>query len=313
MRDILIFNNKNDWLEQRLLDITSSDVASIFGLGRESYYKLFQIKKHHILIQEDNEYMRIGRAIEPYIALLAGEMLEKDLGCKIKKKEEYIRIPELRVGSSFDYVSDNYPDEFLVEIKNVDAFIFSKDWTKNEHGEIIPPFQIELQVQHQMLVSGINTCYIAALIGGNRFELVRRKANAEIQKRILEHVDQFWKDVNNIDDIEPDLENKKDIEFFEQYISRKEKKTLVANQPIVDMIESYKQYTDTKRNIEKELDKIKTQISIETGDCDTVVDESGKKMCAFLKIPASKGKLITQEMVGLYFNEKREFRRFSLY
>jgi predicted phage-related endonuclease len=313
MRDILIFNNKSDWLDQRLSDITSSDVASLFGLGRDSYYKLFQIKKHHIVIDEDNEYMRIGRAIEPFIAQIACERIEQDLGCKIKKKEEYIRIPELRAGSSFDYVSKNYQDEFLVEIKNVDGFIFSRDWKKNEIGELIPPYQIELQVQHQMLVSGINTCYIAALVGGNRFELIKRGANEAIQQHITDRVNQFWKDIENMEDVSPDFSNKKDIEFFEKYIEKKEPKILVAKQPVVDMIESYKQYRDSKRHIEEELDKLKTQISLETGDADTIVDGTGKKMCSFVTVPGSKGKLITQEMVGIYINEKREYKRFSLY
>jgi predicted phage-related endonuclease len=80
----------------------------------------------------------------------------------------------------------------LLEIKNVDSLVFRNEWTEDEDGNIEPPLHILFQVHTQMLVSGITTAYVAALVGGNRASLYRCEYDEQIGARIIEEADKLW-------------------------------------------------------------------------------------------------------------------------
>ncbi|NSB14109.1 YqaJ viral recombinase family protein [Clostridium beijerinckii] len=63
----------------------------------------------------------------------------------------------------------------------------AKEWD----GEEIPPSHI-LQCQHYMEVLGADTCYIAALIGGQRFVYKEIKRDEELISMIVEAEKNFW-------------------------------------------------------------------------------------------------------------------------
>ena len=51
---------------------------------------------------------------------------------------------------------------------------------ENDDGLIEAPLHIEFQVQHQLLVSGYQTAYIAVLVGGNTLKLIKRERNEKV-------------------------------------------------------------------------------------------------------------------------------------
>lgn len=206
-RVIIPYTTEEEWLEHRLNDLTSSDIPTLFGVGYKNYEELLKEKSARVIgTFTFNERIDWGIALQDAIA----NEFARQNKWTIRKKTEYIRIPELRIGSSFDFeimerpssdtpnisrinlIKDGYE---LLEIKNVDSLEYKNKWITTGFEIEATPY-IELQVQHQLLVSGLQVAYIGGLIGGNKGVLLRREANPKIHKAILEKAEKFWKEVN---------------------------------------------------------------------------------------------------------------------
>src|SRR5687768_10656933 len=134
-REILHFNDEQAWLNARAIDITSTESSSLFGYGRSETAFELACRKHGDTESrfKPNERTEIGKEIENAIAARVARLY----GVKVRHKNEYMRVHEWRMGSSFDYeivgVSDDQVDDNrlrlalgqmgpgLMEIKNVDS------------------------------------------------------------------------------------------------------------------------------------------------------------------------------------------------
>lgn len=198
-REIIPFTTEEAWLENRKKDLTSTDIADLFGCGYATYEELFNRKLKGLDSQfVPNERSNWGKALEPAIA---GEFARIN-NWTIKKKSEYIRIPELRIGSSFDYEIIGIGDgrfglvtcNVLMEIKNVGVDAYKRDWNKG--FTIEAPAKIEFQIQNELLVSGLIKCYLCVLVGGNQGIPLIREANKKIQDAILLKAAEFWRRID---------------------------------------------------------------------------------------------------------------------
>lgn len=199
-REIIQFTTEEAWLKERINDLTSSDIPCLFGCGYQSYEELILCKRNKSTSAiTTDERMQWGNALQDAIA---NEFAIQN-NWTIRKKTEYIRIPEIRIGSSFDYEiieeseddkCEAYADNAILEIKNVDQFQYKKEWHQGFQIEATP--YIELQIQHQLLISGLNKGYIGALIGGNQGVILPREANKKIHDAILIKAEKFWKEVD---------------------------------------------------------------------------------------------------------------------
>ena len=209
-RIVIPFTTEEDWLANRIHDLTSSDIPCLFGVGYQTYADLFRHKLNGTAPKfEPTEEVLWGKAFEPVIAQ---EMARRN-GWNIRRKDEYIRIPELRLASSFDYCIEDiendtpiklqpgrvYPYPYhrevaLMEVKNVNSFKYKKDWREGFDIESTP--YIEIQVQNELLVSQLPVCYICVCVGGFRGLTLRRIANPNIQNAILAKSKQFWQAID---------------------------------------------------------------------------------------------------------------------
>ena len=169
------------WLADRKLDITSTEVAALFGAGAyiKTPYELYHLKAGLLAPEafEGNERTKWGNRLEAPIA----HGIAEDLGLIVEPFKVYMRIEECRLGASFDFkiiglVEDADENEAramfrqhgtgILEIKNVDGLQFKRAWI--DDGEVIEaPAHIEMQVQAQMEVADIGWSIIAPLVGGN--------------------------------------------------------------------------------------------------------------------------------------------------
>lgn len=227
-REFITPRDEAHWLELRKSDLTSTMVPALFGCSPYSTaFQLWHEIKHDLPSSfEDNERMFWGRHLESGIARAVG--IKEEI--RVAPYKDYIRVPELRLGSSFDYVelveTDDLPpleaegqppQKFLtpsaiIEIKNVDGLQFKNGWKEDEDGNLEAPLHIEIQIQHQMLVSGINVCKLRALVGGNKVVQINRQANPEFQQMILAKCAAFWHSIDN--NLEPSPNFAKDAEFI---------------------------------------------------------------------------------------------------
>lgn len=191
--------DRESWLALRRQDITSTEASALFGLSPYStQYELWH-QKHGLLDDEidDNERMAAGRHLEPAIASLVAERF----GVKVVPFKVYARDPDQRMGSSFDFqiigheydAASELADHVarygtgILEIKNVDFLAHRDRWTKDEC-----PDHIEVQLQHQLELTGYEWGAIVALVGGNKIWTYIRMRDKSVGRAIRAKVAEFW-------------------------------------------------------------------------------------------------------------------------
>lgn len=270
-REVIPFTNEEAWLKERAKDVTSTEVAALFGISPYiTKYELWHRKKNQELGQfEPNERMKWGTRLQESIA----RGIAEDHGWTIREKKEYIRISELRIGSSFDYeIHHNGWPESLLEIKNVDGLAFKEGWLVDGENVEAPP-HIELQVQHQLLIAEYGTAFIGALVGGNKVVLIKREADKEIHEEIKKKVSEFWKSIEDNQEPEPDF--KRDADFIARLYGKAEKDSVAyADQEITDLAMLYRHAMEAEKVATAQKKEYKAKILTKIGTTSKVMSDS---------------------------------------
>jgi putative phage-type endonuclease len=217
-RQILTPANEAEWLKMREQDLTSTEAAALFGAS--PYTTEFRLHQEKIgalpRLFEENIRMKWGNRLEAAIAYGVAE----DHGIIVEPFKKYLRIPELRMGSSFDFqivgLVDGFPVDTaaremykengpgVMEVKNVDGLQFRRQWIEDGEDIEAPP-HIEFQVQHQLVVADLGWSMIAPLVGGNTPKVFIRPRDIGIGEAICERVIHFWDRIKRGVAPEPDF------------------------------------------------------------------------------------------------------------
>lgn len=200
---IISIESEAQWLQERAKDVTGTQVSALFDCCPYlTHFELWHQKRNGIVEEfvADNR-TTWGNRLERVIA--EGFAAERGLH-RVRKLDYYARREGLRLGASFDYAADvqalPLSPHVLLECKNVDYLEWREKWTETE----APP-HIELQVQTQMMLSGIGRAFIVALVGGNTLVAHERTPEPEVQAKIIEKVSAFWSSVDAGIEPEPDF------------------------------------------------------------------------------------------------------------
>lgn len=295
-RKVIPFTTDEAWRAARKRDITSTDIAALFGVSPyRSAFELWHVKAGNIEeATEESSRMRWGKRLQASIA--DGFAEERDLS--LRPMDEYIRMPDVRIASSFDFCEDSAaprfengnvivtdaafedvpPIRFLVETKNVDGLAFKSGWLESEFG-LEAPAHIELQAQHQMLVAGVPRCYIVALVGGNTLHVLERQADDIIHARILDVVAEFWA---RTEAPEPDFTvDAKTISRLHSYSTKGN--VLQADADVTQLLAEYDEAATARRVAEDAQDAAKARLLMAIGDAEKVVSEVGTLSCGTVK------------------------------
>lgn len=260
--EIITPTDREHWLALRQHDITSTDVAALFNISPYlTIYELWHRKNKSIAISiEETERMYFGSLLEPVIAQEAA----KRNGWTVTPMKDYYRLPEHRIGSSFDYAIG---DDGICECKNVDARVYSESWTETE-----APLHIEIQVQHQLAVSDRKFAYIVALVGGNELKIIRRERDERVIQAIKDKVRWFWSTIESGKEPEPDFS--KDAEFITRLYGYAEpEKVIEAGDNIKTLAEEYKRISDEIKPLEEKKEALKAQILTIIDDAEKIIGD----------------------------------------
>jgi len=199
-RERITHKSKDEWLAARTQDITSTEISCLFdGNPYKTRFELWHQKKLGDVVSiPDTDRMKWGRRLEDAIA----RGIAEDEGWDVRAWNTYERIPELRLGSSFDFRILNNPKAVL-EIKCIDGWVYKLAWL-DDGGELEAPPHMEFQLQHEMLVSGYDRAFLYALVGGNEIIKIEREANPVMQERIIEEAQRFWDSIAAGEEPTPD-------------------------------------------------------------------------------------------------------------
>lgn len=265
---IIIPENKQQWLEARTKDITSTEVSALFGFNPYiTEFELWHNKKsgevHNI---EETERMKWGTALQDAIA----NEIAKERGWTIRRMDEYIRSPKNRIGASFDFMIEKMPDVegspiATLEIKNVDSLAFMRSWSVEDQEA---PLHIEIQKQQQLMLSGRPFGYIGALVGGNTLHLFKREANPKVFTAIIDRVEKFWKSIENNTPPQPNFE--RDAEFIAKMYSYADPTKIinVQGEEILAKAREYKRLGDVAKEADETRKAIKAELLTIIGDAE---------------------------------------------
>ena len=300
--------DKQSWLENRLLDVTSTEVSALFDLNPyQTEFELYHQKKDKVVVNiDDNERMAWGRRLEDSIAL---EFADRNK-FKVEQFDVYMRNPDTRMGSSFDYKIVSEEEPMILEIKNVDALAYRKNWIEHNEDNIEPPEHIALQLQHQLEITGYNVGYIVALVGGNTMKVVKSKRDPEIGKLLTEKVKNFWQRIKT--NTPPDVDYTRDSQYIMKNLcNQADASTILNADPEMDqLIADYIAVNAEYKSLNTTRDAIKAQILSMSQNASKIISQHGTINCAMSK--GSKGTIVTEDMVGTLINARKSYRGFRV-
>lgn len=281
-KQIIEGHTPEEWHKLRSTDITSTDAAALFGISPYlTPYELWHRKKSAMIAAfEPSERMKWGTRLQDSIA--AGIAEDNQWG--LRRMDEYVRLPQLSMGASFDFCIDSVSlgkddagndmrrnDVGLLEIKNVDAMAFKDGWILEDEQQEAPA-HIELQVQHQLAVSGLTRAWIGALVGGNRVVLIRRDRDEDVISALKNRVEMFWKSIR--DNVEPKPDFERDAKFIASLYRYSEPgKVMTATKEITEIAASYKAAGSEAKEWEAKKQAAKARILTLIGDAERVIGE----------------------------------------
>lgn len=263
--EVIVPENETAWKHLRTKDVTSTEVPALFDCS--PYLTDFELHhrkaKGEIVEIESNDRMFWGQQLQDGIA--GGIRVQQ--GWDVRPMREYMRLPDFRLGASFDYTIGG---DGLLEIKLVDGLQFKEGWIVDGDNVEAPP-HIELQVQTQLAVSGRSFCYIGALVGGNRLVLIKREPDTKVIKAILSKVETFWQNVEANTPPTPDFA--KAAGFIAQlYAQSTAGKVLDAkgDTTLSALVKKYQEHGADEREAKALKDAAKAQLLMAIGDHEKV-------------------------------------------
>lgn len=186
----MISTNQMDeslWLKYRNQGIGSSDAATACGLNPyKSQLELWMEKTGRIAPQQsdlsEDSPLVWGTILEPIVA----EHYSKRTGRKVRRVNSILQHSEhpwMLANIDREVVGD--PDVQVLECKTAGVFS-AKSW---ENG--VPEY-IQLQVQHQLAVTGQQSADVAVLIGGQKMDIFRLERDDDLIHQLIQLESSFW-------------------------------------------------------------------------------------------------------------------------
>ena len=174
--------SREDWLSYRIKGVGGSDAAAIIGLNPwSSPYRVWADKLHLLPPQKDNEAMRFGRDMEPYVA----KRWSEQTGLRCQRRNQMMQSRQWPFAlANIDYW---VPGENAgLECKTTGSI-----HTKQFRGGAYPD-QYYVQCVHYMAVTGARRWYLAVYIPQvGLFPYKIERDEAEIQA-LMEQEASFW-------------------------------------------------------------------------------------------------------------------------
>lgn len=170
------------WLEMRRVGIGGSEVGAICGLSKyKSAYSIYLSKLNELPEEQQSDSAHFGNVLEDIVA----KEFTRVTGKKVRRLNKMLRHKEHSfMIADLDRVVVG--EKAFLECKTCSAYL-SKEW----EGDLIPETYM-LQIQHYMSVTGYDYCYIACLVGGNKFVWKQINRDDELINTIIEIEKDFW-------------------------------------------------------------------------------------------------------------------------
>lgn len=249
-----------EWLKSRQAGIGGSDVGAILGVNKwKTPFQVYLEKTDPIDdVSEPSEAAYWGNTLEDIVA----KEFSKRTGKKVRRRNQLLQHEQ------YPFMTANLDREIVgekafLECKTVNAF-GAKEW----EGDDVPASYL-VQVMHYMAVTGYKKCYIAALIGGQKFVWKEIPRDEELITMIIEAEKDFWEN-HVLKKAPPALDGSS---AAEKYINEKYKKS--NSELSVDLKSEYSnkigellEIKDNIKQLELQAKEIENNIKNELGEAE---------------------------------------------
>ena len=260
-----------EWLEQRLYGIGSSEAGTIMGVNHfDTPYKLWRRKRGIDGPIASNEAMELGHQIEPAVA----GMFALRTGADIQKNSEgdWIAVDtkhsHRRVSPDRIYFlpgeAHTRKNQHILECKTTSVAINKDD---------IPEYWY-CQLQYQMGVMGVKSGALAWISSSPRlhFDYIEVQFNEPFYKALIEAIDAFWYDCV-VGGEAPEDFNAEDTIL--RYPETEEGEILEADEALQDDYNGLKQVIASIKALEETKTKLEDGIKRAMGSAETLMTPSG--------------------------------------
>lgn len=184
--EVIVLSDREAWLKARRDGIGASDAAAV--LGESPFASPFAVYCDKLGLSEqiaETEQMLWGRLLEPVVA----DRYQAETGRQLVDPGRFT----LRTSASRPFMLATLDREILgdargpgvLEIKTTNQF-------RGDNWADEPPVQYQIQVQHQLAVTGYAWGSLAVLIGGQRFLWCDVERNDRFIALMIEREAEFW-------------------------------------------------------------------------------------------------------------------------
>lgn len=307
---VIPFTTEQAWLDARRQDITSTESSALFGMSPYmTHFELWHRKKSGAEPAfETDERMQWGNRLEAAIA----HGIAQDRGWTITPMKDYMRLPAERIGASFDFVITNLPGgPAHLEIKNVDYLAFRDGWIIDGDSFDEAPEHIEVQVQHQMMVSGFTRSFIGALVGGNTTYVIERQRDEAVIGALRARIAAFWESIDENDEPSPIMPQDADAVIrLNQYANPGKILDVSGDAEIVTAVTEYRQAKREADAAEERAKVLKAELMVRLGDAEKILGDSFSISAGM--IADTPPTVITADMVGTEYGGRKGYRMFRV-
>lgn len=277
---LLKFTNETEWLAARKQDVTSTDVAALFGLHPyKSRLRLWLEKAGEIEPDnlDDNPFAKWGRRLQIPVAMGICE----DEGWEgFDLTGYYYRDEKFKFGASLD-VKAICPNRGTgnLEVKVAESFTEDMGWFPDK-----APIQYEFQIQAQLHLAAVNGTpfdwsAIATLGRRQQVRIYERAYDPELGAMMDAEVAGFWASIARGEQPQPDYRADGDLlQRMAKPVRAGEMKNLSLNNRAMELASQYRLMNDNVQMLKKEMapclaqiDAIKNELWDIAGDAETVI------------------------------------------
>jgi len=257
-----MLTNQTDWHEERRRGIGSSDAAAVLGLSHwKSCLELYAEKIGLGDPEEDKpDWLYWGAKLEPVIAERYMEETGRTLidpgRTFVQWSKEY---PFMCATIDREIWDDKRRLEGVLEIKTASGFK-AKEWTEE------PPVEYQIQIQHQMIVTGCHWGSFAVLIGGQQFLWCDVEKNEKFCDYLIQQEWEFWKRVEAKDPPPPGDPAESAHEALQRLYPKDTGETIALPGEFIDLADRLENLKATRKDAEDAIKKLENELRAAIGD-----------------------------------------------